>query len=173
MYQLMLRTGQPNTSLRQYIVSKRFDLLFPRAAAYLENPGHFNLNQRTEGVDKYLADLSALQNLSALSRQINTDLSNLSDHKYIAHQMAILYQSLNNVGHTLLDPYKKSIEENFKSIKTTLSEDRETGGKQLYPEQLEWFLNLTSGIVNTINSFPPELTAEMSQPANIIKNTST
>lgn len=72
---------------------RKFDLLFPRAAAYLENPGHFNLNQRTEGLDNYYADLSSLQNLSALSRQINSDLCNLSDHKYIAHQMAILYVS--------------------------------------------------------------------------------
>lgn len=47
-------------------------------------------------------------------------------------------QSLNNVGHPILDPYKKSIEENFKSIKTTLSQESESGKKQLYPEQREW-----------------------------------
>ncbi|XP_048744510.1 uncharacterized protein LOC125657784 [Ostrea edulis] len=173
MQQLMLRSSQPNTSLQQYIVMRKFDLLFPRAAAYLENPGHFNLNQRTEGLDNYYADLSSLQNLSALSRQINSDLCNLSDHKYIAHQMAILYQSLTNVGHALLDPYKQSIEENFKSIKSALSQEREPGVKQLYPEQKEWFLNLTSGIVNTINGFPSELTGEMSQPALVLKRTST
>lgn len=173
MQQLMLRSGSVNTSLQQYIVTKRFDILFPRAAAYMENPSHFNLNQRSEGMDNYYTDLTALQNLSGLSRQINSDLSNLSDHKYIAHQMAILYQSLNNVGHPLLDPYKKSIEENFKSIKTTLSQESESGKKQLYPEQREWFLNLTSGIVNTINSFPAELTAEMLQPALILMRSST
>lgn len=59
----------------------------------MENPSHFNLNQRSEGMDNYYTDLTALQNLSGLSRQINSDLSNLSDHKYIAHQMAILYVS--------------------------------------------------------------------------------
>lgn len=37
-----------------------------------------------------------------------------------------------------IDPYKKSIEENFKSIKTTLSQESESGKKQLYPEQREW-----------------------------------
>nr|XP_022290635.1 uncharacterized protein LOC111102258 [Crassostrea virginica] len=172
MQQLMLRSGQGNTSLQQYIATKRLDLLFPRAAAYVENPGHFNLNQRTEGMDNYFTELTALQNLSGLSRQINSDLSNLSDHKYIAHQMAILYQSLNNVGHPILDPYKRSIEENFKSIKVTLSQETGSGKKQLYPEQKEWFLNLTSGIVNTINSFPAELTSEMLQPAVVLMRSS-
>ncbi|XP_078312466.1 uncharacterized protein LOC111102258 isoform X1 [Crassostrea virginica] len=172
MQQLMLRSGQGNTSLQQYIATKRLDLLFPRAAAYVENPGHFNLNQRTEGMDNYFTELTALQNLSGLSRQINSDLSNLSDHKYIAHQMAILYQSLNNVGHPILDPYKRSIEENFKSIKATLSQETGSGKKQLYPEQKEWFLNLTSGIVNTINSFPAELTSEMLQPAVVLMRSS-
>ena len=51
-------------------------------------------------------------------------------------------QSLNNVGHPILDPYKRSIEENFKSIKATLSQETGSGKKQLYPEQKEWSVSV-------------------------------
>ena len=77
-------------------------------------------------------------------------------------------QSVVNVGGSLMEPYKKSIEENFKAVKATLSQDQ-NGKRLLEPQQREWFLNLTSGIVNTINSFPMEMTQEMVQLAAVLK----
>lgn len=76
---------------QQYIISKKLDTVFPRAAAFLANPQGFSLADNKTGLDVYYHDLSTLSTLSSLSRQINSDLQNLADHKYIAHQTAILY----------------------------------------------------------------------------------
>lgn len=81
-------------------------------------------------------------------------------------------QSVNNINNTYLDPYKKSIEENFKSVKTTLNEEHKDGSRKLLPEQKEWLLQLTSGIANLISRFPIELTQEMVQPALVLQQQS-
>ncbi|KAJ8309687.1 hypothetical protein KUTeg_011552 [Tegillarca granosa] len=48
-------------------------------------------------------------------------------------------QSMNSIGCPLLDPYKKSVEENFKAVKATLNNDVD-GHKQLTDDQREWLV---------------------------------
>ncbi|CAG2218281.1 uncharacterized protein [Mytilus edulis] len=172
MNQVLHKNVQNRMFVNEYLAAKGLDRLFPRASAFISSPVNLvYLNDKTS-LDAYYADISSLNQLKYLAHQINSDLSNLSEHKYVAHQISILYQSVNNINNSYLDPYKKSIEENFKSVKTTLNEEHKDGTRKLLPEQKEWLLQLTSGIANLISRFPIELTQEMVQPALVLQQQS-
>ncbi|KAK2566832.1 hypothetical protein P5673_009518 [Acropora cervicornis] len=64
----------------------------------------------------YFSHLGMLNQLLTLGHQLNSDAFNLTNHKYLAHQTALLYQSVNQAGPPLAE-YKKNIESNFKSLK--------------------------------------------------------
>ena len=44
-------------------------------------------------VEGYFSHLSALHNVLTMSQQLNTDILSSPSHKYVAHQMALLYVS--------------------------------------------------------------------------------
>lgn len=168
MNQVLHKNTQNRLLLHEYLSVKGLDRLFPRASAFISSPVSLTSLHEKTSLDEYFTDLSNLNQLKCLAHQINSDLNNLSDHKYIAHQISILYQSVNNINSSFLNPYKKSIEEHFKTVKNTLNQEHDDGTRKLLPEQKEWLLQLTSGIANLISRFPVELTQEMVQPALVL-----
>ncbi|XP_033760134.1 uncharacterized protein LOC117342191 [Pecten maximus] len=169
MKQLLLKQKQ-DMSLGQYIVWRGLDRVFPRAATFLSKPDGLNLLDKKTGLDGYYQELACINQLLSLSMQINSDLHNLSDHKYIAHQLAILYQSVTSLDAACMETYKKSIEDNFKVVKTTLNEGGD-GARLLSNEHKQWLINLTCSVVQTLTSFPTELTQEMVQPCLALQQT--
>ncbi|XP_060063848.1 uncharacterized protein LOC132544290 [Ylistrum balloti] len=169
MKQLLLRQKQ-DMSLGQYIVWRGLDRVFPRAATFLSRPDGLNLLDKKTGLDGYYQDLACMNQLLSLSMQINSDLHNLQDHKYIAHQLAILYQSVTSLDAACMETFKKSIEDNFKVVKASLADDGESG-RQLSNEHKQWLINLTCSIVQMLTSFPAELTQEMVQPVLALHQT--
>ncbi|XP_052784146.1 uncharacterized protein LOC128219976 [Mya arenaria] len=153
----------------RYIQSQGLQQLFPRAVSYLQNPGTFSLEFQKTDLDNYLNSVSILSQLSTLARQLHGDCVNPSSHKYIAHQLALLYQTVSSLKSPVFSQHKQSIEEMFKPIKATLSSASEDGHSRcLTDEQQEWLLNLTNHLLNTLNSFPADLTHDMLLPASIL-----
>ncbi|KAH3803888.1 uncharacterized protein LOC127834473 [Dreissena polymorpha] len=157
----------------RYIYSQGLDKLFPRAVTYLASPRTFALDNENSSLDNYLNSVSQLGQMSTLARQLHNDCANPSSHKYIAHQLALLYQTLTSLKSPVFSQHKQSIEGMFKPIKATLAESDEDMRRCLTEEQQEWLLNLTSHILNILNTFPAELTMDMVLPATVLlKNTS-
>ncbi|OWF40885.1 uncharacterized protein LOC110463240 [Mizuhopecten yessoensis] len=163
MKQLLLRQKQ-DMSLSQYIVWRGLDKVFPRAVTFLSQPDALTQLDKKTSLDGYYQELGCMNQILSLSMQINSDLHNLSDHKYIAHQLAILYQSVTSLDAACMETYKKSIEDNFKVVKASLNEDGD-GTRLLSNQHREWLINLTCSIVQILTSFPAELTQEMVQPS--------
>lgn len=165
---LMKAPGGPQDCLT-YVKSQGLDRLYPRAVSYLSAPHSFSLTVDNSNTDNYFTSMSALSQLSTLARQMHSDAANPSSHKYIAHQLALLYQSVASTKSQTFAQHKQSIEEMFKAIKSTLSGGGDGYQPCLTAEQQEWLLNVTSNIINTISSYPAELTKEMIPPAALLQ----
>lgn len=87
--------------------------------------------------------MSQLNQVVVLSIQLHSDVD-LKNHKYIAHQIALLYQSLNN-SRQELKLFRPLIEKNFEQIKSVCSKSSEP---RLSPEQREWIRQITTQILN-------------------------
>lgn len=152
-----------------YLQLHGLDRLFPRALTYLTDPQSFSLDLNKTYLDNYFLTVSSLSQLSTLARQLHNDCINPSSHKYIAHQLALLYQTVSQIKSPIFEQHKKSIEEMFKPIKATLATTDDQQKRCLTESQQEWLLNLTSHILNTLNMFPSELTQEMLHPASVLQ----
>ncbi|KAL4220411.1 hypothetical protein ACF0H5_020814 [Mactra antiquata] len=151
-----------------YLKVHNLDSMYPRTVTYLANPQNFSLDLNKSTLDNYFSGVSTLSQLSTLARQLHNDCSNPSSHKYIAHQLALLYQTIAAMKNPVFEQLKKGIEEMFKTIKSTLATTDDQQKRCLTEPLQEWLLNLTSQVLTTINSFPIELTQDMVQPAYIL-----
>ncbi|KAJ7378182.1 hypothetical protein OS493_024129 [Desmophyllum pertusum] len=104
-------------------------------------------------MDGYFLHLGMLNQLLTLSHQLNSDAFNLTNHKYMAHQTALLYQSVNQAGSPLVD-YKKNIESNFKSLKAGLVPKDKESVPKLPQAQKEWISSVTANILDNVQSLP-------------------
>ncbi|XP_060573492.1 uncharacterized protein LOC132731344 [Ruditapes philippinarum] len=157
----------------RYLQSQRLDRLYPRAVTYLANPRSFSLDLDKTPLDSYFASVSTLSQLTTLARQMHNDCVNTSSHKYIAHQLALMYQTITQIKSPLFEQHKKGIEEMFKPIKATLATTDDKQIRCLTQSQQEWLLDLTNHILNTVNTFPADLTQDMVQPASVLQQKST
>ena len=68
------------------------------------------------GAWDYFAHVSSLNQLLHMATQLQRDAPIAANHKYLAHQIALLYQCLNAVrGES--KPFKRRIEEQFDAVK--------------------------------------------------------
>ncbi|XP_046371936.1 uncharacterized protein LOC124145976 [Haliotis rufescens] len=167
MHQLLARCNSP-LDVQAYLESKWLDRLFPRAAAYVVRPEALSIALKKTTLDNYYTQLAGLHHLATLARQMNNDLSTQSKPKYIAHQLALLYQSITNLegSSSALAVQKKNIEDNFKTVKAAFAADQ--GETYLAPEIREWLLTLTNNLATVMTSLPAALTEDMQQPAAIL-----
>ncbi|ORX91871.1 hypothetical protein K493DRAFT_303705 [Basidiobolus meristosporus CBS 931.73] len=86
--------------------------------------------------------MSVMNQVVSTALQLQKDIE-LKDHKCIAHQLALLYQCLNQVGGGFLK-FKSKIETRFDKIKTDINESETS---QLHDEHKLWLRNLTSEVV--------------------------
>ncbi|XP_073255439.1 uncharacterized protein [Porites lutea] len=147
-------------SLTEYLRQTGLSLLFPRVTSYLTNPERPAFQSHKSSMDGYFQHLGMLNQLITLSHQLNSDAFNLTNHKYMAHQTALLYQSVNQAGPPLAD-YKKNIESNFKSLKAGLAPKDKESVPKLPQNQKEWVNSITANILDGVQSMPPSLTQPM------------
>jgi len=50
-----------------------------------------SLAYKATSMDEYFTTLGTVQQVVSLAHQINSDVTALDNHKYIAHQLALLY----------------------------------------------------------------------------------
>ncbi|KAJ1505226.1 hypothetical protein HMI55_001685 [Coelomomyces lativittatus] len=86
---------------------------------------------------------STLNQVVTLCLHLRQDM-NLTNHKYIAHQLALLYQSLGNTREDL-KVFKSEIESQFDVIKAVCSVSE--GDPKLSPDQRDWVRDLSTRIL--------------------------
>ncbi|XP_029207636.2 uncharacterized protein LOC114971263 isoform X3 [Acropora millepora] len=150
----------PRPTLKEYLRQTGLSLLFPRVTSYLTNPDRPAFQNQKSSMDGYFSHLGMLNQLLTLGHQLNSDAFNLTNHKYLAHQTALLYQSVNQAGPPLAE-YKKNIESNFKSLKASLVPKDKDSIPKLPQNQKEWVNNITANILDGVQSLPPSLTQPM------------
>jgi len=110
----------PNTSLKEFLEVHNLEYLFPAVINHLIESNLYNSFDRSE---EYLRYVNSLNQLVSMSMQLRLDVNSLRSHKFIAHQIALLYQCLNQVGKQVL-PFKKRIEERFEDIKAFIESEK-------------------------------------------------
>ncbi|XP_066266794.1 uncharacterized protein [Branchiostoma lanceolatum] len=172
MREALNRLPQPPAFIQDYLQSTGLAGMFPRAAAYIANPQTlYDLGQQGS-MDEHFQHMASLHLVSSMCRQLNSDVNNLANHKYIAHQVALLYQSVNPLGSRgPLAPHEKAIKQNFNNIKQALTVAPDSvDPPRLPPDQAEWMNSLTGSLLTTVSGFPPELRRPMQPVLSFLQN---
>ncbi|XP_065840652.1 uncharacterized protein [Oscarella lobularis] len=161
MRDLLQQLPVPETDIPAYLEYTGIDSLFPQAAALLERGEDTNVLEEESAVDSdaYFSNVAALNQLFATSKQIGHDVNHQANHKYMAHQTALLHQCLAQML-PFFSKQKTSIEQNFKAIKASCNVEKDDNDpKPHLPDHLkEWMTRITDSIQLTVASFPDELT---------------
>ncbi|XP_065644522.1 uncharacterized protein LOC100212423 isoform X3 [Hydra vulgaris] len=110
-----------SSTLESFLKRKGMYNIFPNVCAYLSHANGYiiNIKDQKSVVKKYFEQLTYLNQLYAISEQINEDLYQQFNHKYIAHQTVLLHNAVSFFG-TPLEDHKDEIESIFLDIKAHL-----------------------------------------------------
>lgn len=101
-------------------------------------------------LEAHLSFVASVGGLWRLCDQLEADASRPEHHKYVAHQLALLYQTLNQVRGEL-KPFKKQLEARFDDIKATTEA---ASAPQLSAEQAEWLTALCRDLRDAVKAAP-------------------
>ncbi|CAI9548226.1 unnamed protein product [Staurois parvus] len=162
MKECLTHLPEPTPCLEDYLDTSGLSLLFPRVEVYIIYERPVDILE-SPPMDDYFAHIGKLNQLLVLSQQLEDDVKHLGSHKYVAHQLSVLYKVLSYFNGCLyLDVLKRDIETNFKSVKTALSTFDGSRQEPLLPAYLQtWLLGLTQTIITTVSLLPEELTSEI------------
>ncbi|KAK0066615.1 hypothetical protein Bpfe_004047 [Biomphalaria pfeifferi] len=160
LFKLLKSTYSGN--IASFPIDSGLEELFPRVSAYMAGNEHLISNFKSTAVDEYFSQLSSMHHLLSLSKQIHEEVESQSRPKYLAHQLAILYQAIVNLpsGENVFSKHKKNLEENFPILKRHLAELSEDG-ESLSSEVREWVLDFTDSLMQGIRSMPSAMTREL------------
>lgn len=145
-------------SLEDYFRGSGIGSLFPWVQPYLQQTPEQQPppdNEPSSTVQGYISYMTLLSNIRTMAQQINTDIFSSASHKYIAHQLALLYQCLGSVPQ--LAGHRKEIENHFTTVKSTCSPSPEGHPPRLSGPLKTWLLTVTQRLVDTTLSLPHEL----------------
>lgn len=153
-----------DVSLADYITDMGLDSMFPRTIRHCRNENWSDeCNSRV--LDAYLSRSNELNQIMVLAMQLQGDAENVSNHKYMAHQIAVLYQCVSRLGPPL-EAIKKEIEAHFNDIKANTSPSEDGTEPRLSRELCEWLIDLTQVTVERV----VDLSGEMAAPLQPILN---
>lgn len=140
----------PNAPLQDVLNSSGLSAMFPKVMERLELSCNTSINSDSDGdaLEKltpfkdYLQHMAHLQQVVAMAQQLQEDVGT-ANHKYMAHQIALLYQGLSAPGFKTL-PYKKRIEQQFDDIKKTTEQAQVP---QLNERQKVWLQETTAEVL--------------------------
>lgn len=154
---------EPRPTVPEYLQQTGLAKMFPRAAGVTTDPSGLPPDIKSTAVDGHFAHLTSLNQITSLCQQIHADCQKLHNHKYIAHQVALLYTTLTKFSSVKsLVEYRTSIETTFKSLKKALSAEH----PHLPDDLRNWLVNLTSSLHALVTS-PAE---EMKEPLKPVVN---
>ncbi|XP_075056170.1 uncharacterized protein LOC142141516 isoform X2 [Mixophyes fleayi] len=162
MKECLFHLPEPTPCLEDYLDTSGLSVLFPRVEIYIIHERPVDILERPP-MDDYYAHIGKLNQLLVLSQQLEDDVQHLGSHKYVAHQLSVLYVLSYFSGSPYLDILKRDIEANFKSVKTALITCEGSRQEPLLPAHLlSWLLGLTQTVITTVSLLPEELIGEMS-----------
>ncbi|XP_025079538.1 uncharacterized protein LOC112555381 isoform X2 [Pomacea canaliculata] len=171
MRHVLVKDRTIHSSVEEYLGITNMSKMFPRAVQYIKDSKSFSLVSKQTHLDEYIGAMSHLHQIATLSHQINEDIIKSQRPKYLAHQLALLYQSISSLKNIEpLSQHKKSIEENFKAIKSVLINEDQPNDP--VPDELRkcvW--ELTNQITRIVESLPSTLTQHALLPSCLLIQT--
>ncbi|XP_064832272.1 uncharacterized protein si:ch211-218d20.15 isoform X1 [Oncorhynchus masou masou] len=163
MLQCLEHLPKPMPHLEDYLDMVGLSTMYPRVEVFLIQGSPVDMLEKPP-MDEYFSHIGRLNQLLVLSQQLEEDVKHLGSHKYIAHQLSVIYQVLSSFrGIQPLSVLKKEIEANFRQMKTSLlTEEGSRQEPQLPAHYISWILELTLSITSTVSSLPEELTEDLS-----------
>ncbi|XP_076857700.1 uncharacterized protein LOC143511885 isoform X2 [Brachyhypopomus gauderio] len=154
---------EPAPILEDYLDIAGLSALFPRVEVYIIHSSPVDMLE-TPAMDGYFPHLGRLNQLLVLSQQMEDDGRDVAKHKYLPHQLAVIYHVLNSLKDIRpLSSIKTDIEANFKQMKMSLvSEEGSKQEPQLPDQYLSWVSQLTHNIISTVSSLVGDLPEDLS-----------
>ncbi|XP_072252688.1 uncharacterized protein [Leuresthes tenuis] len=162
MLQCLEHLPKPMPQLEDYLDIVGLSAMFPRVEVFLIQGSPVDMLERPQ-MDDYFFHIAKLNQLLALCQQLEEDIRHLGSHKYIAHQLSVIYQVISSFGGILVfSEMKKDIEANFKQMKQSLVvEEGCRHEPQLAAQYINWILEITKGLSSVVLSLPEELTEDL------------
>uniref|UniRef100_A0A3Q0SSA2 Si:ch211-218d20.15 n=1 Tax=Amphilophus citrinellus TaxID=61819 RepID=A0A3Q0SSA2_AMPCI len=162
MLQCLEHLPKPMPQLEDYLDMVGLSAMFPRVEVFLIQGSPVDMLERPP-MD-YFFHIAKLNQLLVLSQQLEEDIRHLGSHKYIAHQLSVIYQVLSSFrGIQVFSEIKKDIEANFKQMKQSLVVEE---GSRHEPQLAAHYINIleiTQSLTSLVLSLPDELTEDVHQ----------
>ncbi|EDV19592.1 uncharacterized protein TRIADDRAFT_61965 [Trichoplax adhaerens] len=155
-------SDKEDISLPVYLRTLGVDMLFPHALLFIDNPNKLltvEMNQSSP-MTGYFDQLANLNHILTISNTLRDKIDEEPFHKYIAHQLALLYRAVDHLG-SRKKQYKQIILERFEEIKQACQNVNQDSSSTLTPEMKSWIVDLTTSITDTIRTLPHDITDKM------------
>uniref|UniRef100_A0A1A7Y1K4 Uncharacterized protein n=1 Tax=Iconisemion striatum TaxID=60296 RepID=A0A1A7Y1K4_9TELE len=164
MLQCLEHLPKPMPQLEDYLDMMGLSAMFPRVEVFLIQGSPVDMLERPL-MDEYFFHVAKLNQLLVLSQQLEEDIRHLGSHKYITHQLSVLYQVISSFrGIQVFSDIKKDIEANFKQMKQSLlAEEGCRHEPQLAAHYISWILEITQNLTSVVLSLPEELMEDLHQ----------
>uniref|UniRef100_A0A3B3RNB4 Si:ch211-218d20.15 n=1 Tax=Paramormyrops kingsleyae TaxID=1676925 RepID=A0A3B3RNB4_9TELE len=134
MYLCLEHLPEPAPQLEDYLDAVGLSAMFPRVEVFIIHGSPVDMLEKP-AMD-YFPHIARLNQVLVLSQQLEDDVKHLGSHKYVAHQLSVLYQVLSTFkGIMPLSVLKRDIEANFKQLKMALVTDESSKQEPLLPAQ--------------------------------------
>eukprot|EP00042_Codosiga_hollandica_P035782 m.268103 g.268103 ORF g.268103 m.268103 type:complete len:144 (+) comp54723_c4_seq17:35-466(+) len=120
-------------------------------------------------ITAYFAQVSTLGQIMVLAKQLQEDVKQLDNHKYVAHQMALLYQCVVQFG-GCFKPFKDEIEGQFDNLKEACRAKSKESPPKLSPTLIAWLLDMTSRVMNDVQLHPQDISAVLDSVVGAVSN---
>lgn len=162
MLQCLEHLPKPMPQLEDYLDLIGLSAMFPRVEVFLIQGSPVEMLERPL-MDDYFSHIAKLNQLLVLSQQLEEDISHLGSHKYIAHQLSVIYQVISSFrGIKAFSEIKNEIEDNFKQLKQSLvAEEGSRHEPQLPAQYILWILEMTQSVTSMVLALSEELTEDL------------
>ncbi|KAJ3035881.1 hypothetical protein HDV00_003354 [Rhizophlyctis rosea] len=140
-------------SLQEFLHTTGLNSFFPRAATLFHVP--VGVGGQKNDYKSFLSKLNTYNKVANMALQIRNDLES-PNHRYMAHQIALLYQGLGPLGQPY-QHYQTKVQERFDEIKSTISQQAnqvQAGASDVQPrlreDQTEWLHSLTTDLIQAV-----------------------
>uniref|UniRef100_A0A3B3VUX3 Si:ch211-218d20.15 n=1 Tax=Poecilia latipinna TaxID=48699 RepID=A0A3B3VUX3_9TELE len=163
MLQCLEHLPKPMPQLEDYLDMVGLSAMFPRVEVFLIQGSPVDMLDRPL-MDEYFFHVAKLNQLLVLSQQLEEDIRHLGSHKYIAHQLSVIYQVISSFkGIQVFSEIKKDIETNFKQMKQSLVAEEGCRHEPQLTAHYISILEITKGLTSLVLSLPEELTEDLHQ----------
>lgn len=145
-------TESLGSELEEFLQQTGLLVMFSEVGTFLGIPPA-DYNMAFPQPREYLHQIGLVSQTIQMCKQLSMDLLPGANQKYLAHQVALLYQCLNFIGPAAA-PFKKRVEAEFQNIKGS-TEQSATPGLSEFHQQ--WLRELIEDIIEDFSALGPTL----------------